>query len=150
MPKADLAAIIIAGASRVGRLLAEQFVSAGETVAVIDTDESQFSRFTVDFQGQSLIGDASSIEILRLAGISKAKAVFAVTNDDSINLMIADIASSIYDVPTVIALVDNVGQLQVEEAFGFRILCPAQVLASLMVTEMKAKEGTDDENTCHR
>ena len=84
--------IIIGGAGRFGCYLADQLSLSEEEIVIIDLDCESFDKLNPDFSGVTIEGDASSIEVLRKAGISKARAIIAATGNDNKNLMIAQIA----------------------------------------------------------
>lgn len=80
---------IICGFGRVGGNIARELVATRRSFMVIDADESVFSAPSgVAGDCLHLVGDASDDEVLLLAGIEQAAGVFAVTGDDSHNLMI--------------------------------------------------------------
>lgn len=132
--------IIVAGCGRFGCFLAEQLNIADENVSIIDVNCEAFSKCSPDFTGLMLEGDASNIEVLRQAGISHVRAVISATDNDNINLMIAQIAREIYEVSTVIAVVDDSKFLSAEDDFDFSILCPAMVMTKEIVNNLKVKE----------
>lgn len=137
----EISGIIIAGGGRFGCCLADQLSITDENVTVIDIDCDSFNKLMPDFAGSTLEGDASSIEVLRLAGINHARAVISATDNDNVNLMIAQIARDIYDVPTVIAIVYDSNILSARDAFDFLILCPALVMTKEVLNDLKTKEG---------
>ena len=55
------------------------------------------------FSGYQINADGTDAGILENAGIKKAQILLAVTDNDNINSMIAQIASKIYNVPNVYA-----------------------------------------------
>ena len=63
-------------------------------------------------------------DVLRSAGIEACDAVAAVTKDDNINLMVAQIARELFGVKHVIARVAEPSRKEVyTERFGLRIVC---------------------------
>ncbi|PKQ28340.1 MAG: hypothetical protein CVT63_03250 [Candidatus Anoxymicrobium japonicum] len=95
--------IIIAGCGRAGSALAQAFSYERHDVVVIDKDQSSFRRLGGTFNGITLEGIAFDEELLVEAGIEQADAFVAVTNFDNTNLMAAEVASSIYEVPHVLS-----------------------------------------------
>lgn len=139
--KKENSGIIIAGGSRFGCCLAVRLCQTDEEVIIIDINDESFSRLTSDYTGATIEGDASDIEVLRQSGISHAKALIAATDSDNVNLMIAQIARDIYEVPTVIAVVAEPGVLSARDEFDFSILCPALVMTQTVIHDLNAKEG---------
>lgn len=95
--------IIVAGCGRVGSRLGETFSYEGHDVVVVDKDSGSFKRLGGNFNGLTVEGIAFDEEILDKAGIGDADAFCAVTNFDNTNLMAAEMASNIYQVPNVIS-----------------------------------------------
>lgn len=81
---------IVCGFGRVGRNVADELVATQRQFVVIDTDEARLAAQLEHLPNLlHLAGDASDDDILLAADIEDAKGVFAVTGDDSRNLMIA-------------------------------------------------------------
>jgi Trk K+ transport system NAD-binding subunit len=124
---------IIAGGGRLGRCLADRLSEADEPVTLIDVSEQLLSQMSSGFRGAIVEGDASDIEVLRQAGIHHAKAMIAATDDDDVNLMIAHISRDIYEIASVIAVVQDMEILKAKDGFNFTILCPALVMTQAIM-----------------
>ncbi|MFH0993195.1 MAG: NAD-binding protein [bacterium] len=99
---------IIVGLSRLGSAIAAKTSEQGEDVIVIDKDDDSLRKLSNTYSGYQLIADVVDIDSLEKAGIEKAKTVIVTTDDDNINIMIAEISSMIYCVPHVfVRLQDN-------------------------------------------
>jgi len=133
----DISGVIIAGFGRFGSYLAGQLSISDENVTVIDIDCESFKNLLTDFAGMVVEGDASNIDVLRQAGISRTRVVISATDNDNVNLMIAQIAREIYEVPVVIAVVNDSSLLSIESGFDFIILCPAQVMTKEIISSLK-------------
>jgi hypothetical protein len=82
--------VIICGLSRKGELLASQFRRQGTKVVVIERDEANHWLESCRQQGMFVLtGDASDATLLRAAGVARARGLFAVCDDDGLNLEIA-------------------------------------------------------------
>lgn len=82
--------VIICGLSRKGWLLAQGFATRGDRVVVIEADESHDLIGPCRERGiVVLIGDATTPELLRMAGLLYAGHLIAVTDDDGVNAEIA-------------------------------------------------------------
>lgn len=80
---------IICGFGRVGRNVARELVATHRRFVAIDTDEEQMESQRERFPGLLYLqGDGSDDDLLLAADINDAAGVFAVTGDDSRNLMI--------------------------------------------------------------
>jgi voltage-gated potassium channel len=81
---------IICGFGRVGRNVAQELFDTGRHFVAIDSEEAQLSTQRERLPGLLYFhGDASDDDILAAANIEDARGVFAVTGDDSRNLMIS-------------------------------------------------------------
>ena len=94
--------VIIVGCGRVGSELANMLSRRGHNVVIIDTDPDAFRRLGSTFNGVTLRGFGYDEELLLEAGIEKCDALAAVTNSDSANMMVAEIASRIYHIERVV------------------------------------------------
>lgn len=80
---------ILCGFGRVGRNVAHELVTTGREFVAIDSDEEPFETQREHFPHLlHLHGDATDDDLLLAADIADAAGVFAVTGDDSRNLMI--------------------------------------------------------------
>ncbi|WP_423751734.1 cation:proton antiporter [Salinirarus marinus] len=98
--------ILVIGGGRVGRALAERLEDRGEEVVVVDNNsqavqEAREAGFTVKH------GDGTDVDVLEAAGAGNAKVIAPATGDDDVNLFIAQLAKSQFDVETVIARVNQ-------------------------------------------
>lgn len=94
---------IIAGGSRLGANIASMLSKSNKEVVIIDMNPNAFKKLHPDYSGYTLAGDAADISALEEAGIEKANAVIASTDDDNTNITVSQIARMVFDVPNVIA-----------------------------------------------
>jgi trk system potassium uptake protein TrkA len=124
--------IVIVGCGRVGSELAKLLSGEGHNVVVIDHSQSSFSRLGNTFNGLTLVGNGFSLGLLRQAGIEKADAFCAVTNGDNTNLISAQVARKIFNVPKVIARVYDPRRANIYTALGLDILSGTILIASMI------------------
>jgi trk system potassium uptake protein TrkA len=91
-------------------------------VVVIDQDEGAFDHLPEDFQGRIIQGDVLTKTVLHRAEVSGADALFALTNLDPLNALIAHIAQTEYEVPIVAARNNDPRQLALQQAFGITVI----------------------------
>lgn len=97
--------IVIVGCGRLGSLLAGQLSRFGHEVVIIDRRETAFELLPPEFSGFRFTGDAGEHEVLRAAGLGQAGVLMAVTEKDTINLMVAEVGRIIFKVPKVLVRV---------------------------------------------
>jgi voltage-gated potassium channel len=79
--------LIVCGFGRMGSLVCREFSQQGLPFVVIDNDEELLRDFDLP-HGIALLGDASSDEMLRKAGVERARALVTVAGSDADNLYI--------------------------------------------------------------
>lgn len=121
--------IIIVGCGTVGARLALRLAAADHDIVVVDDDPSRFDLLGSAFNGLTVTGNAIDVEILRESGIERAHGFAAVTSNDNVNIMAAQIAQSLFAVPRVVARVNNPDREHVYHEFG---------LTTVSVTELAA------------
>ncbi len=127
--------IILVGCGRLGALLANRFSLQGHSLVVIDLKPESFEQLSSDFSGFTIEGDATELGVLTKAKIDRADAVFTITSNDNINLMVAQIAKDIYKVPTVMARVYDPRREIVYNNLNIRTLCPTRLAADEFVVQ---------------
>ena len=117
--------IIIVGCGRLGANLANTLSDNNGNVLIMDTSKEAFRRLSSDFGGLSLVGSGTDLDDLHTARIEKADAVIAVTNDDNINIMVAQLARELFHVERVIARLYDPERESVYQQLGIDTICPA-------------------------
>jgi len=125
--------IVIVGCGRLGSLLANQLSRIGNSVVVIDTDESTFNDLSPDFSGFRLEGDATEIAVLKEARLKRADILIATTHEDNVNLMVAQVAQKVFGVPHVLARVFDPKREEVYAQLGIDTVCPTSVAADMFL-----------------
>ncbi len=144
--------ILVVGTGRVGIRLIGALEHLGHDVSAVEEDPvllSQLNSMTNPFQGTAVRGVPIDIDVLRAAGIDACDAVAAVTKDDNINIMVAQMAKTVFGVQNVIARVaDPVAKKVYSERFGLHAVCGTNLTAQAFVTGLLYdRDGTDDEDT---
>lgn len=116
--------VVILGCSRVGALVATQLVSRGDEVSVIDQNPSSFKRLDKEFSGKTILGIGIDVEALKKAGIEKAEAFIAVTNDDNTNLMAAQLVKEKFKTSKILLRVYDSKRAHAFKELGLNIICP--------------------------
>ncbi len=124
--------VIIVGCGRVGSELAKLLSGEGHNIVVIDKNPSAFDRLGGTFNGLTLVGNGFSLSLLKQAGIEKADAFCAVTNGDNTNLVSAQAAKKIFNVPKVIARVYDPQRAHIYQALGLDIISGTMLFAAML------------------
>jgi trk system potassium uptake protein TrkA len=131
--------IVIVGCGRLGSMLANQLSSLGTSVVVVDRDQAAFRNLSTEFSGFRITGDAVEVAVLRQAKIEKADCLLAVTSQDNVNLMVAQVAQVVFGVPKVLARVFDPSREQVFRQFGIETICPTQVTANIFLEALQSQ-----------
>jgi len=132
--------IIIVGYGRLGSLLADRLSSSGSSVVVIDQKETVFDKPALEFSGFKITGNAAELAVLRQAKIDKADCLLATTNQDNLNLMIAQVAKVVFHVPKVLARVFDPSREALYRQFGIETISPTNLSAELFLKTLLAPE----------
>ena len=95
--------IIICGAGRVGISISAQLSKQGHSITVIDknSEDIQIVNDTQDAKG--IVGIATHPSVLEKADAKNADMIIAVTRNDETNMVVCQIAHSLFNVPRKIA-----------------------------------------------
>ena len=95
--------IIICGAGRVGFTIAKLLSEQEHSITVIDQSSEDIQKINDSLDVKAIVGKATSPSILEKANTKEADMIIAVTRNDEINMLICQIAFSIFKVPKKIA-----------------------------------------------
>ncbi len=95
--------IIICGAGRVGFTIAKLLSEQGHSITVIDQSSEDIQKIDDTLDVKGIVGKATYPSILEKANASDADMIIAVTRNDEINMLICQIAFSIFNVQKKIA-----------------------------------------------
>ena len=97
--------IIICGAGRVGFTIAKLLTEQNHSVTVIDQSSEDIQKINDVLDVKAIVGKATSPIILENANSKEADMIIAVTRNDEINMMVCQIAYSLFKIPKKIARV---------------------------------------------
>lgn len=133
--------VIVVGCGRVGSQLSTLLSVEGHNVVVIDKDPSSFKRLGTLFNGITIKGLGFDEEILEEAGIRDCDAFAAVTNLDNTNLMAAEVARKIFEVPHAVARLYNPLRERTYQQLGLDYVCGTTLVAEVLLDKIKAGHG---------
>jgi trk system potassium uptake protein TrkA len=110
--------IIILGAGRVGRTLAEQLLLEHNDVTLVDSSASQLSYLTEKFDLRTVAGNAAYPDVLERAGAHDADMLIAVTGSDEVNMLACEIAHHLFKTPSKIARVRTIEYIRYPQLFN--------------------------------
>jgi trk system potassium uptake protein TrkA len=129
--------VVIMGCGRVGALLATLLDADGHLVSVLDTDTYSFRRLPPIFNGTALLGDGTDEESLRKAGIEEADAFVAITQGDNRNVMAAQIAKHIFNVPKVVCRIYDPLRRELYNTLGIEAFSPTTIFAQILKEKLE-------------
>jgi trk system potassium uptake protein TrkA len=106
-------------------------------VIVLDISTRAFERLPSAFGGSAVRGDGTDEDVLRRAGIEGADVFLALTEGDNRNVMAAQLAVEAFEVPRVIAKINDPVRSAAYAELGIGTLCRT----GLMVDAMNAHLG---------
>ena len=95
--------IIICGAGKVGFSISKQLSAQGHSVTVIDQSSEDIKKINETQDVKGIVGRATLPTVLENAGAEKADMVIAVTRNDETNMIVCQLASSLFNVSKKIA-----------------------------------------------
>lgn len=98
--------VLIVGVSKVGESLVKYICKEGHDVVVIDTDETKIDMITDRYDCNGFVGNGTSVDLLKKAGIDSASLLVAVTKQDEVNILCASVAKKL-GIKRTIAAVRN-------------------------------------------
>ncbi|HNS50875.1 MAG TPA: TrkA family potassium uptake protein [Anaerolineae bacterium] len=114
--------LIVVGCGRVGSELAYRLFQRGHQVSVVDSTSAAFRSLPKDFRGRMVEGEVLGQDTLRRAGIKQADGLAAVTNNDSINAVVAHVARTVYGLTNIIVRNYDPRRRPLHEAFGMQVI----------------------------
>ena len=95
--------IIICGAGRVGFTIAKLLSDQGHSITVIDQSSEDIQKINDSLDVKAIVGKATYPSILEKANAAETDMIIAVTRNDEINMLICQIAFSIFNIQKKIA-----------------------------------------------
>ena len=95
--------IIICGAGRVGYTIAKLLSEQDHSITVIDQSSEDIQKINEELDVKSIVGKATFPTVLEKANAEEADMIIAVTRSDEINMLICQIAFSVFKISKKIA-----------------------------------------------
>ncbi len=113
--------IVIIGCGKTGKNLAHE-LSRVENVVVVDKTLKSLDSLGDDFNGKKIWSDALDIDTLEKADVKDADAVYVLTGNDNLNLVVGKVAKIKYGVKKVVLSVDDVMKKKIFKEEGLTIV----------------------------
>lgn len=123
--------IIIVGCSRTGRVLARE-LSSTDNVVIIDKDLKKLDSFKEDFNGKKIWADALDVNTLEKAGIEEADALFLLTGNDNLNLVVGKVAKRKYKTKKIILQVNDTMKKKIFGEEGLTVINKTYLLGEVL------------------
>lgn len=134
--------VLVVGCGRVGSELARSLDDAGHSVAVIDKDRSAFQRYLPDdWGGRAVVGFGFDRDHLEQAGVREAGALAAATGGDNSNILTARIARETYQIPSVVARIQDPRRAVIYERLGIPTVAQVQWTTDQMQRRLFPEES---------
>lgn len=129
--------IVIMGGGKVGAYLASVMLSSENEVALIEQSAENADLLSVAYEGQFLVinGDGCDSRFQEDAGIRRADVFVSATGQDDTNLVGCEIAQRVFNVPRVIARVNNPKNLRIFREVGIECVSSTTLIANLIEEE---------------
>ena len=121
--------ILVVGCGKVGSRLASVLDKMGHDISVIDQDERNLHMLDADFNGFT-------------TGIENCDALAAVTHDDNVNIMVAQLAREFFKIERVIVRIYDPNREDVFSHFGLSTICPTNLTVASVCSALTDEEET--------
>ncbi|MDI9470988.1 MAG: TrkA family potassium uptake protein [Bacillota bacterium] len=129
--------VIVIGSGRVGATLAHELVRLEHDVVVIDED-ARLLEAVADLDCLAIAGVPIDQEVLRRGGIETADAVCCCTGSENMNVMAAEIARSIFQVPRVLVRSFTPWNAATLRELNFDTVSGTEIVVERMLQELHA------------
>lgn len=134
--------VIVVGCGRVGSLLANMLSDNGNNVCCIDKSPDAFVNLGQNFNGSSIQGVGFDEDVLVRAGVETCDVLAAVTQLDRVNIMCAEVASRLFDVPHVIARLYDPDHERAYMQLGIDYVCGTSLVAEDVFSKIVVGHGS--------
>ena len=149
--------IIICGAGRVGYTIAKLLSEQNHSITVIDQSSEDIQKINDSLDVRAIVGKATYPSVLEKANAAEADMIIAVTKNDEINMLICQIAFSIFNVQKKIARIRSKDYLNPKFSKLYNkenlpidvIISPEIEIAKSIQRKLEAPGALDNVNFAH-
>lgn len=139
--------VVVMGCGRVGARVASMLDLNGHRVSIIDLHSTSFQRLPRDFGGDTVIGTGIDEDVLLVANIDTADTFIALSENDNRNIMAAQVARRMFDVPHVIIRIYDPVREDTYRRMGYATICPTTTISALVLDQVSAGNQQDEPTT---
>ncbi len=133
--------VLIIGAGRTGRFLAPMLESKGLQVKVIEKNKERCQQLAAKLKkGIVLNGDGTNIDLLVDEGVAEADMVICLTEDDKLNLLLAQLAKHLGASKTIVRVARQ-EYIELMEKVGVDVVLSSRLLSAGEVLKFIRKGG---------
>ena len=144
--------IIICGAGRVGYTIAKLLSEQNHSITVIDQSSDDIQKINDSLDVKSIVGKATYPSVLEKANAKEADMIIAVTKNDEINMLICQIAYSVFNISKKIARIRSQNYLDPKFAKIYNnenlpidvIISPEIEIAKSLLRKLEAPGALDN------
>ena len=125
---------IVIGSGNVARHLSSRLIDQGDDVVIVDNDCAALEAITLDCI--KIRGVPFDRDVLQTAGAETADVLIAVSREDNVNLMTAQVAREFYNMEHVYARIANPENRETFESLGIRTVCATSLVVDLILSEL--------------
>jgi trk system potassium uptake protein len=131
---------VVIGCGRVGSSVARELDREGWDVTAVDESEEALNRLGENWEAGFVLGHGMDLDVLRRAGIEEADAVVVATNGDNTNLVVGQVATKRFQIPTVVVRILDPARAELYRELGLHIVCPTQTAISELTEAVRARQ----------
>lgn len=114
----------------------------GHNVSCIDRSPDAFANLGRNFNGSTIQGVGFDEDVLIRAGVEECDVLAAVTQYDKVNIMCAEVASRLFDVPHVIARLYNPEHERAYMQLGIDYVCGTSLVVEDVFSKVVIGHGS--------
>jgi trk system potassium uptake protein TrkA len=138
--------VIIAGAGEVGTYIAERVAEETHDVTLIETDAAKAEELSNTLDVNVVCGSASSVKVLKKAGVENCDLFLSLTANEEVNLVSASVAGHLGATKTIARIEDvifrNDPVFSYQTHFGVDEMFSPQMFAALEMTSFIRNPGS--------
>ncbi len=127
---------LVIGGGKVGSYLARKLARDGHIVSVIEADRDLAMKVVGETGVIVFEGDGTDVDLLKRADVHRSDWVFAVTGKDEVNLVAAQLSSTL-GAQNVLARLNNPANAPTFEALGIRTVAVTDLMVDVIERDLK-------------